>query len=148
MTPKARAAVFVLLLSACSHDGTVRERAAFDLDCPEAELRAEESGDVIHVSGCGTSAAYRCHTASMESICRAAAPPESTSPPRRLTPAAAAEARAPADLACPADAVKVFSLAGEAYGATGCGRRISYACSQRLWSYGCRPETPPRAATP
>jgi hypothetical protein len=131
-----------LALAACSHVGTVRMRAAFDLDCHPGSLVIENDDGVYVAAGCGAKAAYTCRDVEFSTICRAAGPATESLGPVRLSKKWAVEARAAEDLGCPEEQVAVVSLAGEAFGATGCGRRLSYTCVHFPLTWACRPEHP------
>lgn len=53
------AVLATMSLSSCSHaQANLLKRAAFDLDCPEAQLRTQKIGGAWGVAGCGRSASY------------------------------------------------------------------------------------------
>ncbi len=133
-----------VFLSSCSHVGTVRARASFELACPKDEVVVT---DGLEASGCGRAASYSCVTQRMDSACVSAtgAPPAPADrdPPRGVTPGGAALNRAVIDLSCPEDQLKVVGLSGRhSYGVKGCGRRIAYVCSSFMWSWGCKADSP------
>jgi hypothetical protein len=56
-----RAALFLLTLSACSWTGEVRQRASFDLQCPEPQIEVQtisSYGATYGARGCGRQATY------------------------------------------------------------------------------------------
>jgi hypothetical protein len=130
-----------LLAAACSHAGALLGRAAFDLGCPEADVVITKAGDLHGAAGCGRRAEYRCTLSRMETYCENAAPvppaPADADVPGGMTPQGAALERARIDLACPEQRIELYTFASGGHGARGCGKRVSYLCSQRLWRYRC-----------
>lgn len=135
------AALLPLVVAACSHAEALRGRAAFDLGCPAEEVAITRAGDAHRAAGCGRRADFLCDLRRMETHCRSATPippaPADSDVPGGTTPQGAALHRARIDLACPEDRIEVYTFESGGYGARGCGKRVSYLCSQRFWRYWC-----------
>ena len=141
-----------LALIGCAHVGTVRERAAFDLDCAADAVQVTEARGLYRAQGCGRSARYDCKTEQMESHCQSAAAspraPADADVPSGWTSQSAAINRAVIDLACAKEKLDAVTLDPRSVGVRGCHKRISYVCHQRFWRYWCDADSPIRGEQP
>lgn len=137
----------LLTCCACSHTSAVGQRAVFDLNCPQEQVRVAEdpASDRLLATGCGKTARYSCRLTEMYSQCLRD-PSEISgldmgTGPSGATRRGAAENRAIVELGCPEEKIEVAELGHEVYGAKGCGKRISYLCRQRFLRYWCTPDS-------
>lgn len=138
--------VLVLLLVSCAHSHALRERAAFDLNCPESSVGVSTAGEEYRASGCERAAGYACRTVSMQSQCKSATEvppaPADEDIPTGFTPEGAALNRAVVDLGCAEDQLSTVSFDSGGIGVRGCGKRIAYVCRARFWRYRCEADSP------
>lgn len=141
--------VLLLLLVGCAHSHVLRERAAFDLGCPESSVDVSTAGEEYRASGCGRAADYACRTANMQSRCKSAtevpAAPADEDIPSGFTPEGAALNRAVVDLGCAEEQLSTVGFDSGSIGVRGCGKRIAYVCRDRFWRYRCEADSPIRA---
>jgi hypothetical protein len=112
------------------HGSTLPRRAAFDMSCPEANIRLDSLDDgAVQAFGCGRTTVYVFN-------------------PRGLW-VAAPDVRdvAAADLACARDQLTVVPIDGVTTGVTGCNRKVTYARVGRL-RWRVVSADPPFAAPP
>ena len=152
------ATLLVVMMGACSHTGTIRERAAFQFNCPEDQVVVTPGPNVgtppgretslqqrVDARGCGQEQSFLCYKHKKllgRSVCRQRVSPADDAPVSALMTRGVVTGKAAIELGCPEDDLDVRRLGKGAYGISGCGRRAVYVCEQGTLQSTCTRDSP------